>query len=324
MKSTWSLLVMLMVLVSACTEVDEVPITDWIQHAPFPGTARATSSSFVIEDSAYVCCGRTLWHGSYLNEVWKYDSQSDSWTQMDSFPGKRRVKAVAVTINGKGYVGLGCDGGEDIGEISVYRDFYEFDPSIRKWTQKASFPGAEANDLSYAVVNGCLYTAMGFDGRKAYPSTYRYDPRTDTWTKMTNAANAYMLTSSFAIANDLYVGAGCQGRNIRTVFRYDTNRDKWSQVASLPQGRILSNGLAIGDKGYILLGRFWAGAENGGRLLSDIMEYDPNSNAWTKRGDFPGQARQNATVFTIRGRGYVVMGENVKTQCLSDVWSFKP
>ena len=44
---------------------------------------------------------------------------------------------------------------------------------------------------------------------------------------------------------------------------------------------------------------------------------------WTKRGDFPGGARQNATVFTIRDRAYIVMGENY-TQRLSDAWSFKP
>jgi len=321
MKKLKNLFVLLIVLLAGCTGVEEVPITDWVHHANFKGLARATASTFVIGDTAYLCCGRTVWHGGCLNEVWKYDSQSDVWTELDTFPGKPRVKVVAVTINGKGYVGMGCNG--NAYDNSVFRDFYEFDPTTGKWTQKASFPDKGANDLVYGVVDGCLYTEMGFDGTGYYRYTHKYDPLTDTWTKLPDGKHSYLLTTAFAIDQNFYVGAGFQGRNLRYVFCFNTETQKWSQVASLPEGRMLSNGLAIEGKGYMLLGRFWAGAENGGRLLSDIVEYDPNANAWTKRGDFPGGARQNAMVFTIRGRGYIVMGEN-DSQCLPDVWSFKP
>jgi len=315
------LFVLLIVFLTACTHVEEVPITDWVQHADFPGTARASASAFVIGDNAYLCCGRIGAKHDTLNEVWRYESVTDTWTQLDTFPGKPRVKAIAAAINGKGYVGLGCNGYAYV--ENVFRDFYEFDPTTGKWTQKASFPGPGANDLSYAVVNGRLYTAMGFDGTGYYPHTYVYDPTTDVWTKLTDAEHAYLLTSAFAIDKNFYVGAGYQGRNLRSVFSFDTESKKWTQVASLPEGRVLSNGLTIHNKGYILLGRYWAGVQNGGRLLSDIVEYDPNENAWTKRGDLPGEARQNAVVFTIQGRGYIVMGEN-DSHCLSDVWSFKP
>lgn len=321
MKKISTLYVLLTALLTACTQVEEVPITEWAQHADFPGAARASASAFVVGDTAYFCCGRTNWYYGSVNEVWKYDSKNDVWSQLDTFPGKPRVKAVAVSINGKGYVGLGCKG--NAYAESVFKDFYEFDPTTGKWTQKASFPGPGANDLSYAVVNGRFYTAMGFDGINYYPHTYVYDPQTDVWTKLTDAKHAYLSTTGFAIDNKFYVGSGYQGRNLRSVFSYHTESDTWTQVASMPEGRILSNGLAINSKGYVMLGRFWAGTQNGGSLLSDIVEYDPNSNAWTKRGDLPGDARQNATVFTIKGRGYIVMGEN-DTQCLQDVWSFKP
>jgi N-acetylneuraminic acid mutarotase len=321
MKSQWSVLLPLLVLLAACTQVEEAPMTDWQQHGSFPGSARASASAFVVGDSAYLCCGRTLHRGGFLNEVWRYDSQNDRWDPLDTFPGKKRVKAVAVAINGKGYVGMGCKGVPF--ENGVYKDFYEFDPTTRQWTRKADFPGEGANDLAYAVVNGCLYTSLGFDGILAHYETYRYDPTTNVWTQLKDGLHPYMLTASFALDRYFYIAAGFQGRNVRYMFRFDTASNQWSQAASLPDGRILSNGLAIDGKGYVLLGRFWAGAENGGRLLSDIVEYDPASNTWTKRGDLPGAARQNAAVFTIRGRGYVVMGES-DTQCLSDVWSFKP
>lgn len=317
LKRISSLLVATTILLTACNRVEEVPITDWAHHPDFPGNARANASTFVFGDNAYLCCGRTVWNDSCLNEVWRFNSVDLSWTQLDSFPGKPRVNAVAVTINGKGYVGMGCN------NFNVYRDFYEFDPTTGSWTQKASFPDKAANALVYGVVDGCLYTAMGFDGSGYYPYTHKYDPLTDTWTKLPDAEHAYLLTSAFAIGTNFYVAAGYEGRNLRAVFGFDTKSQKWSQMASLPEGRMLSNGLALNGKGYILLGRYWAGSANNGRLLSDIVEYDPNENAWTKRGDFPGGPRQNAMVFTIGDRGYVVMGEN-DFQCLSDVWSFKP
>lgn len=337
MKS-WIFFVIISALLTACAGVDEVPITDWAHHSDFPGVPRASASTFVIGTKAYVCCGRTsapsneYWQYDSIahkwtkvstptKELWQYDSSTDSWTQLDPFPGKPRVKALAVTINGKAYVGMGSNGYAYTN--SVFNDFYEYNPTSGTWTSKAPFPGNASNDLAYAVVNGCLYTAMGFTGIQRSNDTYKYDPVTDVWTKLEDCQGSYSATSFFSIGQNFYVVSGYQGRNIRTAFRFDTQSEKWLTAPSLPDGRMMSNGLAINDKGYVMLGRFWNGAENGGRLLSDIVEYDPLVNTWTKRGDFPGGALQNAMVLTIQGRGYIIMGEN-DSRLLSDVWSFKP
>lgn len=321
MNKSFTLFVLLTVLLTACTGVEEAPITDWVHHADFPGHARASATSFVIGDDAYVCCGRIDNNDSLLNEVWKYDSQTDNWTQLDSFPGRARVKAIGVTINGKAYLGMGYNGLD--GEKSILKDFYEYDSETDLWTAKADFPGEAANDMAYSVVNGCLYTAMGFTGTTRLNDSYKYDPTTDVWTRLEDCPGSYSVPAFFSIGKNFYVGAGFQGRNLRAFFRFNTEKEKWFSAAALPEGRILSNGLEIGGKGYVMLGRFWNGTLNNGRLLSDIVEYDPTENAWTKRGDFPGGARQNALVFTIQDRGYVVMGEN-DGQCFQDVWSFKP
>jgi len=317
----WTLFVLLTALLTACTGVEEVPITDWVHHSNFPGTPRASASTFVIGDKAYVCCGRISSKYSLKNEVWEYNSSTDSWNQLDTFPGKPRVKAVAATINGKGYVGMGCNGNAYAN--SVFNDFKEFDPATGLWTTKSPFPGTAANDLAYAVINGCLYTAMGFDGITRKNDTYKYDPSTNEWTRLDDCPGSFSVPAFFSIGKNFYVGSGFQGRNLRLFYRFNTETEKWTSVAALPFGRMMSNGLELDGKGYVMLGRFWNGVENDGRLLSDVMEYDPAENSWISRGDFPGGARQNAMVFTIQGRGYVVMGED-ESDRLPDVWSFKP
>jgi len=324
MKRPWTLCVLISALLTACSGVDEVPITDWVRQADFPGTARASATTFVIGDKAYLCCGRAGVRGPSihtLNEVWQFDSRDSSWTQLDTFPGKPRVKAVGVVLNGKGYVGMGSTGAPFAN--TVFNDFYQFDPETGIWTPKASFPGKKSSDLAYTVVNGCLYTALGYDGVDGSHETYQYDPQTDVWTRMEDAPHYYAVPAFFSIGNNFYVGSGFQKCNIRNFMRFDTEKGAWFESVSLPTGRILSNGLEINGKGYVLLGRYWDGMQNGGRLLSDILEFDPNENAWIKRGDFPGGARQNAMVFQIKGRGYIVSGEN-DSQRLQDVWSFKP
>ena len=72
-----------------------------------------------------------------------------------------------------------------------------------------------------------------------------------------------------------------------------------------------------------MLGRKFGGTLNDGKLLKDIVEYNPTVNKWTRCGDFPGGARQNMVVFTINGKGYVVGGEDERER-KNDVWVFTP
>jgi len=302
-----------------CTEEEVVEITDWTQLNKFEGTPRASATCFVVGTKAYVCLGRSGWKDGFLNDLWEYDSQSDQWTRKRDFPGSARVKAVAGVIGTKAYVGLGANGIYS----KRFRDFWEYDTETDSWTQKDSFPDDACNDLFYAVVNGELYTTMGYDGTLRYFRTWKYNPASDEWTQLSDAPVSYNSKAGFVLGSSIYVGSGFMGYNLTNFFRYNTATDTWSQIHKLPEGRMLSSGLALAGKGYVMLGRFWNGALNNGRLLSDIVEYDPASDTWTKRGDFPGGARQNAVVFAIDSVGYVLMGED-DSQRKSDVWCFKP
>jgi len=305
----------------ACEEYKTEPITNWTQLSDFPGAARASATSFVSGNKAYICLGRTNSRDGFLKDLWEYDSETGIWTRKADFPGAARVKAVGGVIGEKAYVGLGAIGAYDLSK--QYSDFWEYDIQSDTWTQKASFPGEGKNDLFCAVVDGCLYTTEGFTNTRFVPDTYKYDPASDTWTRLADCPEYYGCTAGFSLGSCFYVGSGFRGRNIDEFYRYQTQTGKWSRIADLPEGRILSKGMAINGKGYIACGRFWNGALDGGRLLSDIVEYDPSENTWTKRGDFPGGARQNVVAFSINGKGYIMTGEDDEER-KSDVWMFEP
>lgn len=318
-KKTFFLSVFLLMLVS-CKKFDLTPITNWQRLNDFPGTERASATSFVYQDKAFICLGRSGDRGSFLKDLWEYDSNADLWTRKTDFPGAARVKAIGGVIGDKAYVGLGA--------IAPYagnqfNDFYEYDIQNDSWKQVASFPGKAVNDLQCYVINNCIYTTEGYTDTQFKPDTYKYDPQTDEWTRLKDCPVKRTGTAGFAIGRFLYVGTGYDIERYKDFYRYDTNTDTWKRDADLPAVRVLSKGMTINNFGYILLGRYWNGSLNGGHLLSDVVCYDPENYEWARCGDFPGGGRQNMVVFSINGKGYVVCGED-DNERKKDVWVFEP
>jgi len=313
-------ILLLIILLNACIDNKFTPITSWEQLNDFPGTERASATSFVYMDKAYVCLGRSGSKVDFLKDLWEYDSKTDLWTRKTDFPGDARVKAIGATIGDKAYVGLGA---VSIGEGNQFSDFWEYDIINDTWKQEASFPGKATNDLFSVVIDDCIYTTEGYTDSQFKPDTYKYNPKTNEWTRLKDCPVKRTGTAGFAIGKNLYVGTGYDIERYKDFYCYHTETDTWSRVADLPKVRVLSKGIFINGQGYILLGRYWNGSLNGGKLLSDVVKYDPLTNKWSNCGDFPGGGRQNMVAFTLNGKGYIVGGED-DLERKSDVWTFQP
>lgn len=313
-------LLMVLVTLVACNEPEEDKLV-WQRLNDFPGTPRASATTFVIGEKAYVCLGRSFASDGFLNDVWSYDIPTDTWTRMADFPGKPRVKAVAGVVDGNAYVGLGAIGA--MSDSLQYKDWWQYEPSNDTWTRRADFPDKASNDLFCATINGKIYTTMGFDELSRCRETFCYDPLTDTWAALARAPETYSGKAGFSLGDDFYVGTGFRGNNLVRIFKYNTVNDSWSRAENIPHGRMLGSGLSVAGKGYILLGRFWNGTLNGGRLLNDVAEFDPITRGWTQLKPFPGGARQNASTFSTLSQGFVLLGED-DVERKADVWSFRP
>lgn len=113
----------------------------WTQRPNLPGNGRHHPFHFQAGD--YVFAG--LGHGSFFQngytiykDWYRYDLNTNNWTQMNDMPGLARVAGTEFSYNGKGYV-LSGDGPTH--DNLAEGEFWEYDPDTDTWVQFPSHPG---------------------------------------------------------------------------------------------------------------------------------------------------------------------------------------
>lgn len=134
---------------------------------------------------------------------------------------------------------------------------------------------------------------------------------------------------AFAIGNRGYIGTGQDSSNIlnKDLWEYDSADDIWTQKANFPGvARRNAVGFAVANKGYIGLGINHPDAFLGTRQ-SDMWEYNPQTNTWLQKANFPGNSGTGiyyATAFVINNLAYVCGGKNGPSTYSNQLWSFNP
>jgi len=111
--------------------------------------------------------------------------------------------------------------------------------------------------------------------------------------------------ASFVIGNYAYVATGSNNAMYgyglqRFMYRYDPSFDVWKKMADLPpagSATFKAVGFAIGEKGYVC----------GGVGNAALWEYDPATNLWYQRLNFP-RVIEEGIGFTISSKAYVGLG----------------
>jgi N-acetylneuraminic acid mutarotase len=312
------LAVMLLSCFTGCEKSTTEYIGNWIKRSDFEGIPRGSAVSFVLGDKVYFGTGFNSGQDSeYLKDFWMYDMSRDFWTKLTDFPGEPRIGAVAITINGKAYLGLGYNG-----KVKL-KDFWEFDPSTAAWTRKADFGGS------------ARYGAVGFGiGNKGYMGTgyddndtrdfWEYNPNSNQWTQIASMGGSKRQYSvSFTFNEKAYVCTGINnGVSLTDLWQFDPSTGSWTQKTDIDNDDawtiIRSSGTAftLGSKCYVGLG-YSSG------VRSDFWEYDPALDTWTDKTNFEGSARQNASAFVINNRAFIIGGQS-SSYFFDDIWEFLP
>lgn len=283
---------------------------NWMSRAEFRGVARSAAVAFVIDDKAYVGTG---YDGEKrLQDFFVYTQADNQWKQIADFTGAARTNAIGMAIKGKGYVGTGYDGTKKL------KDFLEYDPATNAWTPRAPFGGsARIGAVAFSVLDKG-YVGTGNDGNYLI-DMWKYDPDTDKWTEE-NTFNSGKRTnaSAFVINDKAYVCMGTNNNSYVTDFyEFDPVTTKWKELRKIDnvsdetyddnynfKGSNAA-AFAMNNKGYIC-----TGLKGSGSLSTAVWEYDPVNDTWTQRRDFEGAARTDAVGFSIKNRGYVMLGSS--------------
>jgi N-acetylneuraminic acid mutarotase len=254
----------------------------WKSRSNFPGLPRYAAVSFSVGGKAYVGLG---YDGKEAyKDFWEYDPRTDKWTAVkEPFPGVPRYYAVGASVGNKGYVGTGTDGG------SPLKDFYSFTPGQTPgsgtWTEISSYEGAKRQGASVFVIGNYMYLLGGTANDGIPVDMQKYDPSTNTWTKILDLRNTD-LTS---------------------------NDDKYDNIP-----RAYASTFVINGKGYITLGIKSA-------AMSSTYEYDPSTNIWLERTPFSNSTRSYAVSFSLQEkRGFVMTGRSGSSTRFDDFFEFSP
>ena len=214
-------------------QYDEVNDT-WLQKPNYPGGEKYGHVSFVIDSIAYVGFG-----GSQTvvldQKFWAYNMNTEVWSPIADFPGDGRVYPSTMTINAKGYVGGGV---KFISGNAIYlQDFWEYDPVMNTWAQKANYPtGIRVGMISFGQGN------KGYMGYGESPGLFiigfhEYNPANDSWTNLAPPPSSPVSFGSVVTLNNkaYVIGGEFQHNQFTTnVLEYRADSNLWKPISSFP------------------------------------------------------------------------------------------
>lgn len=120
-----------------------------------------------------------------------------------------------------------------------------------------------------------------------------------TWTKKKDFINGYSSSAFiFSINDTIYVG----NTGAQDFYKYDYTTDTWTPKGNTPAGfydRTGSTGFSVNGKGYVI-----GGVNNTGAATAELWQYDPPTDSWTQKANFPGGKRAWGFVFVIGNNAY--------------------
>ena len=272
---------------------------------------RASAACFVMDDKAYVFAGRDS-NGTYLNDLWCYDPAKDEWTNAGTSPMRGRVNATACVKDDKVYLGLGFNGrhGQD---TSYLKDWWEYVPATKQWTQLADYPNEYTDKATCFVGEKELYVGYGFCWNYRR-DLFRYDIATNRWDSVDVEVSFHGYpTRSFG-----GTGCTCQKRHFMGTgyFRHsldwwaEFDGQHWTKRTSVPgRARTLAASAATSQYIYVTAGIHYGGITTDGEVLKDIQRYDPATDRWTYVAVLQ-KGLLNHNCFAIGKRVYIGLGEN--------------
>lgn len=315
MKKTLLYIVCGMLMIACSSKPDlELPVK---RCADIP-SPRASAAVFVHDNAAYVFGGRdSLNH--YLNDLWRYDTSTDTWTCLGATPLSPRVNATACTEGHKAYLGLGFCGrhGQD---TSYLQDWWSYDFETQQWERLADYPNYYTDRAVTFRESGRLAVGYGFNWnyRRDF---FCYHISADRWDSIDVGVGKY----DYPVRSFGGTGCTCAGRHFmgsgyhagsldwwaELVVGHEGTDGQWLRRAAIPgPTRTLAASCATERYIYLCGGVHYGGVNTTEKGLQDVRRYDPEQDRWAWVATLP-EPLINHTGFAVGHKIYFGLGETV-------------
>lgn len=192
------------------------------------------------------------------------------------------------------------------------------------WTQLNDFAGIPKRNAASFVINSKGYLCGGWNSSAWTNDCWEYDPLTDSWTqKATLTYPLYDLAIGGQVNNKGYL-IQMTGNMIANTYsyEYDPISNSWTTKTQCPAiERTFPAGAIINNKLYCGFG-----SSISGNIFdyADWWQYDPSTDSWSQKANFPGNPRFGTVVFAINNKVYAGAGGSVNGLSTNDFYEYNP
>lgn len=306
----------------ACREKNAPEVEVSTSPATVMPSPRASASVAVMGDTVYIFGGRDS-HQHYLNDMWRYVVSTDTWTQINTFPGKARVKAAMTYCDGQIYVGMGFSGEKVYLDSCYLRDWWQYSPQTDTWKRLKDFPSANVVGCTPYHSDEGIYTFYGMS-KGFSQEIYHYSSSVDRWDSIVcqnESPEPRCGGCGAKIGNRCFFGTGYDTWNNRDWYEFSLSDHEWQTRQSLPgKGRQLCVAAATDRYIYVFGGRNFGGDMTGGEVFAQYLRYDSAEDSWEHCGDMPCGKAENMVAFTLQGKVYFGLGENEDGKLIDTIY----
>ena len=224
-----------------------------------------------VSDGTYIYVfGGGTSAGTLLNDLWRWDPASQTWTQLANMPtGKQNIQG--AYWNGKIYVPGGFTT-VHITENAIY------DIASNTWSTGAPLPATQTG--TNVAFNNKIYNFGGNPGPQT--TTTIYDIAANTWSSGAPMPVATTYGRAAAAGSFAYYAGGISTVTTNAVYRYDFVANTWTTVAPLQTARTSEELMTSPDglKLYAVMGgdsTFFTGVPQ----AVSVEIYDIAGNSWS-------------------------------------------
>ncbi len=285
----------------------------------FLGTSRRSSNGFSNNKYGFLIGGEDAF--GYKNDLWKYNPDSNQWTQKNNFPGPARNGAICASLGTKFYYGLGF-----INALTFPCDFWEYNSDSDIWHQRQNFPGiGRLWAVAFSLKNK-VYVGTGASLGPSFNDFWEYNPDSDKWNKKADFPGSKRFNAvGFSYNNKGYIGTGTNesAKYFNDFWEYNPDSNLWTQKSNIgDKGISGAISFLIDSTQYIALGT--EGYYNINSYNHHVFYFNSIKDTWNLLTDFDKINREKAISFIIGKKAYFGTGDDPINHYYNDWWEFNP